>query len=207
MVEKGNTWTHLIGVVFALSCVWMAWPAMQFGWQMALGVILFIVGMFLMFLSSTVYHWLPQGRAKDILRRCDHISIYLMIACSYSPLLIGVVGGMAGWLLFALQWALVLAGSVYKILAINRYPRLSLAIYLLMGWSVIFVMPQVMARINVLVLLLLLAEGFFYTSGTWFYAHDSHPRYHAVWHVFVLLGAMAHASAVVCLLFPAGMPA
>ena len=86
---------------------------MRFGWQMALGVILFIAGMFLMFLSSTVYHCLPQGRAKDILRRCDHISIYLMIACSYSPLLIGVVGGVAGWLLFILQWMLVLAGAVY----------------------------------------------------------------------------------------------
>lgn len=173
---------------------------------MALGVILFIVGMFLMFLSSTVYHCLPQGRAKDILRRCDHISIYLMIACSYSPLLIGVVGGVAGWLLFILQWMLVLAGAVYKILAINRYPRLSLAIYLLMGWSVLFVAPQVMARINTVVLVLLLAEGLFYTSGTWFFAHDQHPRYHAVWHVFVLLGAMAHTSAVLCLLFPAGLP-
>ncbi|MDY3287812.1 MAG: hemolysin III family protein [Bacteroidaceae bacterium] len=206
MVEKGNTWTHLIGVIFSLSCIWMAWPAMRFGWQMALGVILFIAGMFLMFLSSTVYHCLPQGRAKDILRRCDHISIYLMIACSYSPLLIGVVGGVAGWLLFILQWMLVLAGAVYKILAINRYPRLSLAIYLLMGWSVLFVAPQVMARINTVVLVLLLAEGLFYTSGTWFFAHDHHPRYHAVWHVFVLLGAMAHTSAVLCLLFPAGLP-
>ena len=117
MAERGNTWTHLIGVLFALSCIWMAWPAVQEGWQMALGVILFIVGMFLMFLSSTIYHWLPQGRAKGVLRRCDHISIYLMIACSYSPLLIGVVGGWIGWSLFAFQWVLVVAGAVFKIRA------------------------------------------------------------------------------------------
>ena len=64
MAEKGNTWTHLLGGVFALSSIWWAWPAVRLGWEMALGVILFIVGMFLMFLSSTVYHWLPQGRAK-----------------------------------------------------------------------------------------------------------------------------------------------
>ena len=204
MAEKGNTWTHLMGVVFALSSIWMAWPAVRLGWEMALGVILFIVGMFLMFLSSTVYHWLPQGRAKEILRRCDHISIYLMIACSYSPLLIGVVGGWAGWTLFVLQWMLVVAGAVYKILALGRYPRISLAVYLIMGWSVLFVAPQVMSRISTLVVVFLLAEGLFYTSGTWFFAHDSHPRYHAVWHVFVLLGAMAHTGAVLCLLFPAG---
>ena len=94
--------------------------------------------------------------------------------------------------------------SVYKILALGRYPRLSLAVYLIMGWSVLFVAPQVMSRISTLVVVFLLAEGLFYTSGTWFFAHDSHPRYHAVWHVFVLLGAMAHTGAVLCLLFPAG---
>jgi len=202
MAEKGNTWTHLAGVVFALSCAWMACPAARLGWQMALGVSLFVVGMFLMFLSSTLYHWMPQGRVKDVLRRCDHISIYLMIACSYSPLLIGVVGGWAGWSLFVLQWVLVAAGTVYKIKALGPYPRLSLAVYLVMGWSVLLVAPQVVSRISPLVGALLLAEGIFYTSGTWFFAHDAHPRYHAVWHVFVLLGAMAHTGAVLCLLYP-----
>ena len=102
ITEKGNTWTHLVGVVFALSSIWMVWPACRISWQMAMGVLFFIVGMFLMFLSSTIYHWLPEGRAKRILRKCDHISIYVMIVCSYTPLCIGVVGGWTGWTLFAI---------------------------------------------------------------------------------------------------------
>ena len=200
MVEKGNTWTHLIGVIFALSCIWMAWPAMRFGWQMALGVILFIVGMFLMFLSSTVYHCLPQGRAKDILRRCDHISIYVMIACSYTPVCVAVVGGIAGWTVFAILWAVALGGSIYKVVALGRYPRLSLALYLLMGWCVVFIAKPVYERLSPLSLLLLLAEGLLYTSGTYFYAHDSRRHYHTVWHIFVLLGALSHWGAVLTIM-------
>ena len=95
--ESSNHWTHLLGVIFALSCIWMVWPAATLGWQWTMGVLFFIVGMFLMFLSSTIYHWLPEGRARRILRRCDHISIYVMIACSYTPICIAVIGGWLGW--------------------------------------------------------------------------------------------------------------
>ena len=90
--EHGNSWTHLAGVVFALSCIWLIWPATAQGWQMSFGVIFFVVGMFLMFLSSTVYHMLPPGKVKEAFRKCDHISIYVMIACSYTPI-------AAGWFL------------------------------------------------------------------------------------------------------------
>ena len=69
---------------------------------MTFGVICFLVGMFFMFLSSTVYHWVSNERLKSIFRKCDHISIYIMIACSYPPILVGVVGGWLGWFVFAL---------------------------------------------------------------------------------------------------------
>lgn len=196
----GNTWTHLAGAVFALSSIWMVWPAVNISWQMAFGVIFFIVGMFLMFLSSTIYHWVHPGMAKDILRRCDHISIYVMIACSYTPICVGVVGGWVGWTLFGVQWAAVIGGTFYKIFAIGKYPRLSLIIYLVMGWSVLFVAEPVFSRLSTTALLLLLAEGIFYSAGTYFYAHDEHKHFHAIWHVFVLLGAISHWSVVLCLL-------
>ena len=198
--EQGNTWTHLVGVVFALSSIWMVWPAIKTGWQMAFGVFFFIVGMFLMFLSSTIYHWLRPGMAKDILRKCDHISIYVMIACSYTPILIGVVGGWLGWMVFALQWIVVIVGAIYKIVALGRWPRLSLAIYLIMGWSILFIAEPVMKRLAPCTLLLLLSEGVAYTAGTYFFAHDERPHYHAIWHIFVLLGALAHWGAVLSIL-------
>ena len=197
--EHGNTWTHLAGVVFALSCIWLIWPATEQGWQMTFGVIFFIAGMFLMFLSSTLYHALPPGIVKQALRKCDHISIYVMIACSYTPILVGVVGGWQGWLVFGLQWLLVILGTIYKLVAIGKWPRLSLGLYLGMGWSGLAIAQSVYERLSTLALLFLLAEGIFYTAGTWFYAHDNRSHYHAVWHIFVLLGAAAHFSTVLCI--------
>ena len=200
--EKGNRWTHLIGVVFALSCIWTVWPAVKLGWEWTMAILFFIVGMFLMFLSSTIYHWLRPGIAKNILRKCDHISIYVMIACSYTPICIAVVGGLVGWLTFSLLWLIVIAGSVYKIMAIGKYPRLSLALYLTMGWSVVFIAKPVYENVSTLSLLLLLAEGIFYTVGTYFFAKDIRRHYHAIWHVFVLLGAISHWTAVLSMMWP-----
>jgi len=198
--EQGNTWTHLGGAVFALSSIWLAWLAADISWQMMFGVICFLFGMFFMFLSSTVYHWVHGERLKQVLRKCDHISIYVMIACSYTPILIGVVGGWLGWLVFTLQWAAVIGGAFYKIFAMGRWPRLSLAIYLIMGWSIVLIAEPVMKRLAPSTMLLILAEGIAYTAGTYFFAHDNRPHYHAIWHVFVLLGALAHWGAVLTLL-------
>ena len=198
--EQGSTWTHLAGVVFALSSIWMVWPAIHKGWEVAFGVIFFIAGMFLMFLCSTLYHWVRPGAVKRLLRKCDHISIYVMIACSYTPICIGVIGGWLGWLVFGLQWAAVIGGTFYKIFAMNKYPRLSLAIYLTMGWSVLLIMPEVWNRLTALPLALLLAEGIFYTSGTYFYSHDDKRFFHPIWHVFVFLGALAHWGVVLSLI-------
>lgn len=197
--EIGNTWTHLVGAIFALSSIWLIWPAAKISWQMAMGVIFFIVGMFIMFLSSTLYHWVHQSLAKRILRKCDHISIYVMIACSYTPICIGVIGGWIGWLVFGLQWAAVIGGAFYKIFAFGKYPRLSLTLYLIMGWSVLLILKPVMDRLSTLAMALLFAEGIFYTCGVFFFAHDSHKYYHAIWHIFVLLGAIAHWSVVLCI--------
>ncbi|MBO6253609.1 MAG: hemolysin III family protein, partial [Bacteroidaceae bacterium] len=178
--ELGNTWTHLIGVIFALSSIWMVWPAINTSWQMAFGVFFFIVGMFLMFLSSTIYHWVRPGVAKNILRKCDHISIYVMIACSYTPICVGVIGGWLGWMVFGFLWAIALIGSIAKIVALGKHPRLSLAMYLIMGWSVLIIFPKVMEKLSPLSLTFLIAEGILYTAGTYFYAHDKQPHYHAI---------------------------
>ena len=198
--EQGNTWIHFIGVVFALSSIWMVWPAIHTSWQMAFGVLFFIVGMFLMFLSSTIYHWLRPGIAKDILRKCDHISIYVMIACSYTPICVGVIGGWVGWTVFGFLWFVALVGSIVKIVAIGKRPKLSLAMYLVMGWSVLFIFPTVWAKLSALSLIFLFSEGILYTVGTYFFANDKLPHYHAIWHVFVLLGAIAHWSVILTIL-------
>ena len=202
MSEKLNTITHLIGVVFALSSIWMVWPAVYRGWEYAFGVLFFIVGMFLMFLASTVYHWVSQehSTAKGVLRRLDHISIYVMIACSYTPICVAVIGGWLGWLVFGLQWAVVIGGVFYKVFAMGRFPRLSLALYLIMGWSVVLIIRPVILSLSMPAMLCIIGEGVLYTMGTYFFAHDDRKYYHGVWLIFVLLGAMAHWTAVLLII-------
>ena len=201
--EQGNTWTHLVRAVFALSSICLVSPAHKSGWQWTMGILFFIVGMCLMFLSSTIYHWLWPGTAKNILRKCDHISIYVMIACSYTPICIAIIGGWLGWLVFAIQWAIVIGGTFYKLFAMGKYPRLSLALYLVMGWSIVLVAQPVIERLTLAALVMLLCEAFFYTTGTYFFAYDSKRHYHAIWHVFVLLGAMSHWTAILLLILGA----
>ena len=111
-----------------------------------------------------------------------------------------MIGGWVGWTVFGMLWGIVLAGSVYKIKAIGKYPRLSLFLYLLMGWSAVFMAKPIFENISALPLLLLLAEGLSYTFGTYFFAHDDRHLYHAVWHIFVLLGTAFHWAAVIAIL-------
>ena len=124
-----------------------------------------------------------------------------MIAASYTPICIGVVGGALGWTVFGLLWAVVIGGAVYKIIAIDRYPKLSLVLYLVMGWSVVFIAEPVFQRLTTTALLFILAEGLFYTGGTYFFAHDSRRYFHAIWHIFVLLGSISHWAAMLAILY------
>lgn len=163
---------------------------------MTMGVLFYIVGMFLMFLASTIYHWVPEGMAKRVLRKCDHISIYVMIACSYTPICIGVIGGWLGWTVFGLLWGITLGGTFYKIFALGKHPRLSLGLYLAMGWSGLLIIRQVIEHLSWISICCIFTEGLLYTIGTYFFSHDSRPHYHAIWHIFVLLGAIAHWTAV-----------
>lgn len=199
--ERFNTLTHLAGVVFTLVAAWFILRlGYSSGWKNAFGTTFFTCGMLLMYAASTLYHWWLPGKGKRLLRVLDHISIYVMIAASYTPVCIGVVGGAIGWTVFGILWGVALAGTVYKITAMGRWPRLSLLLYLIMGWTFVFIAEPVCTRISTPALISLFAEGLFYTSGTYFFAHDSRPYYHGIWHIFVLLGSVAHWLAILLIL-------
>lgn len=199
--ERFNTLTHLAGVVFTLIAAWFILRlGYQVGWKNAFGTTFFTCGMLLMYAASTLYHWWMPGRGKRCLRVLDHISIYVMIAASYTPICIGVVGGAVGWTVFGILWGVALGGAVYKIAALGRWPRLSLLLYLVMGWTFVFIAEPVCTRISTPALICLLFEGLFYTSGTYFFAHDSRRFYHGIWHIFVLLGSVSHWLAILFIL-------
>ena len=153
--------------------------------------------MFLMYGSSTLYHAVSAPVHKRRLRVFDHISIYVMIAGSYSPICLSVIGGWVGWTLFGFLWGCVLAGVIGKVIALGRFPRLSLTLYLMMGWVALLVLVPMWQNMSHEAFWCIIAEGVFYTLGSYFFNHDEqHAYYHAVWHVFIILGSAAHTAAL-----------
>lgn len=199
--ERANTWTHLIAIVATLI---IAWPLLRLArlsqiadshYQL-LGTALFLAGMFLMFTSSTLYHAVSHPAHKARLRIFDHISIYAMIAGSYSLICMSVVGGWVGWTLFGFLWICVIAGAIGKLVALGRYPKLSLALYLAMGWVALLILYPMWLHMPHAAFWWVVAEGVFYTIGAYFFKKDEdHAYYHAIWHVFINLGATSHTVA------------
>ena len=200
--EKANTWTALLP---ALATIAIAWPLMDRAYQSQIsnfkfqivGTSLFLLGSLLMYLSSTLYHVVVAPKAKARIRIFDHISIYVMIAGSYSPICLTVVGGWMGWSLFGFLWACVIAGVVGKIIALGKHPHLSLTLYLMMGWAALLVIWPMWQNMSHAAFAWVIAEGVFYTIGAYFFNKDEeHAFYHAIWHVFIILGSLSHTIAL-----------
>jgi hemolysin III len=206
--EKANTLTHLFPLVATFAIVVplirLAWQAQmaQPGLQL-LGATLFLVGMVLMYASSTLYHLVVAPVHKARLRIFDHISIYVMIAGSYSPICLSVVRGWLGWSVFIFLWACVIAGIVGKLVALGKHPRLSLTLYLAMGWVALLMIVPMWRNMPHAAFLWVFAEGIFYTIGAYFFNLDEQrPFYHAIWHVFIVLGSLSHTIATWLMLTP-----
>lgn len=200
--EKANTWTALLP---ALATIAIAWPLMERALQSQIsnfkfqivGTSLFLLGAFLMYFASTLYHVVVAPKAKARIRIFDHISIYVMIAGSYSPICLTVVGGWMGWSLFGFLWACVIAGVVGKIIALGKHPHLSLTLYLMMGWAALLVIWPMWQNMSHAAFAWVFAEGVFYTIGSYFFSKDEeHAFYHAIWHVFIILGSLSHTIAL-----------
>lgn len=199
--EKANSLTHLFPLV---ATFFVAWPLLRLAYQAPIAnhqsaiiaTVLFLLGMMLMFGSSTVFHAVMEPECKARLRIVDHIAIYVMIAGSYSPICLAVVGGWIGWTLFIFLWTCVVAGAIGKLVALGKHPRLSLALYLAMGWVALLIIWPMWVHMPRAAFWWVAAEGVFYTVGAYFFNFDEqHAFYHAIWHVFITLGALSHTIA------------
>lgn len=160
------------------------------------GASIFGATLVLLYLASTLYHALPRNRAKHVFRLIDHAAIFLLIAGTYTPFTLGVLRGPWGWTLLAAIWTLAVAGILMKMFAGFRYPRLSTALYIAMGWLVILAAGPLLTRVPVAGLIWLFAGGVAYTGGVAFYAARRVPYAHPVWHLFVIGGSACHYVAV-----------
>jgi hemolysin III len=193
-----NTLTH--GSGFAASLVGLPlliWAASTHGDTLQLvACIVFAATLIAMYAASTLYHVFPPSPTKDLLRLIDHGAIYLLIAGSYTPFTIGLMRGGWGWSLFGVVWAIALMGVFYKILFGFRHPRLSLLIYVGMGWLAVVAAVPLMRALPAGALIWLVAGGLCYTVGVPFYARQNVRYFHAIWHLFVLGGSVCHFVAV-----------
>ena len=155
-----------------------------------------------LFLTSTLYHGLHVSPHRHLFKLLDHCAIYLLIAGTSTPFLIVAMRTNTGWWLFGIMWALAALGILSKLWHGHRYPRLSLAGYLLMGWLLVIVAPEMMDAIGAGGMTWLVAGGLCYTVGAVFYAAKKMYFHHVIWHFFVLAGAACNFFAVVWYVLP-----
>jgi len=196
--EIANSVSHAVALAAALVGIpFLFVPGHSAQAANIVGSAVFATTMVLLYLTSTLYHALPAGRAKEIVLRFDHGAIYFFIAGSYTPFALGALGGASGWTMFGLVWSLALAGAGLKAFDRLAHPWLSTALYLAMGWLVLLAALPLVDRVPSAVVGWLLAGGIAYSAGVVFFVLDSHLRYaHAVWHCFVAGGTGCHFLAV-----------
>lgn len=196
--ERLNAWTHLVGAVLAtLGAVWLLVSASLLGdpWKTA-SVAVYGLTLVLLYSISTLYHSV-QGRAKSIMQKLDHLSIYLLIAGSYTPFCLVTLRGPWGWSLFGIVWGLALVGMLQEIKPRSEARVLSIVIYAVMGWIVLIAVKPLLAALGSAGFAWLAAGGFFYTVGIVFFAYDSRFRHwHGIWHLFVIVGSLLHFVAI-----------
>ncbi len=204
--EIGNAVSH--GVMSLLALVALPFAAV---WAYAhdpdrvlasASVSVFVISIFLMFLASTLYHSMnPQSKHKEVFHILDHIFIYVAIAGSYTPVALMVIGGWQGVFITILQWAMVIFGIFYKSLSRKSIPAISLTIYLVMGWTIVFFLPLFVRRASVPLLVMIALGGLLYTLGAYFYAKKGFRYHHMVWHLLINLAVAAHFVGIVFYLY------
>jgi hemolysin III len=196
--EKLNAWTHLLGALLALSgaIVLVVFAASSGDPWRVVSVSIYGVCLVLLYSVSTLYHSL-RGRAKIILRKLDHLSIYLLIAGSYTPFCLVTLRGVWGWSLFGVVWGLAVIGMLQEIRPRSEARVMSLVIYAFMGWIVLVAIDPLLSTLGQAGFAWLAAGGLFYTVGIVFYAFDGRFRHwHGIWHLFVLAGSLLHYVAI-----------
>lgn len=196
--ELANGISHILGILFCLSAMpfLIAKARGQHNLITESAVIVFGIGMLLVYSFSSLYHLAQKEKTKQRLKIADHISIYYLIAGTYSPLMVIYLNKETALLFLGIMWAIVLLGSFFKIFYVNRFKIVSTSLYLLMGWMIVFVIKPLWGVMPLSVFLWILAGGFSYTIGVFFYVKSHKNYFHTVWHFFVFLGTVLHYIAI-----------
>jgi len=180
------------GLVTLVAAAWLRGDA----WHIV-GCSIFGATLVLLYAASTLYHGIRGPRVKRFFQRLDHAAIFLLIAGTYTPILLGVLSGAWGWTLFGLVWGLALAGIIPKSTSGVKDHAVALAIYVAMGCVVLIAVKPLFAAMPTKGIIWLVAGGLFYTGGILFYRNERMPYAHAIWHLFVIAGTVCHFIAII----------
>lgn len=202
--EIANSITHGVGLLLAMAglATLVAFAVLRGTAWHIVGCSIFGATLVLSYLTSTLYHSIPSARAKSILRIFDHCAIFLLIAGTYTPLMLVNLRGPWGWSILGVVWGIATLGIVFKVTMLRKWTVVSVVLYVAMGWVVVVATKPLLSAVAPAGLLLLLLGGLAYTGGVIFYGLRRMPYHHAVWHLFVLAGSVLHFFAVLFYVIP-----
>lgn len=198
--EIANAITHGIGAVLAVAgaVLLIVFSSLSGDIYKIISFTIFGITLVLLYLGSTLYHSIPNKRAKRVLRIIDHSSIYLLIAGTYTPyVLVCLRDNKKAMAIFIMIWVITILGIAFKAFFINKFEKLSTLLYIFMGWAVLFVVKDLWNAVPHMAILWLAIGGLFYTLGCIFFVLDRMPYNHAIWHLFVIGGSVSHFFSVI----------
>jgi hemolysin III len=202
--EIANAVTHGIGTVLSIAAlaILVVFSSLYGNVQHIVTFTVFGSTMLILYISSTMLHALPKGKAKDLFEIFDHSSIYWFIAGTYTPFTYLVIQGALGWTMFGIVWGLAIAGTVFKSFYVKKYLFTSTILYIIMGWMIVMGWHRIINNVPLQGIFLLMAGGILYSAGAVFYVWRGFRYHHAVWHIFVLAGTACHFFCILFYLLP-----
>lgn len=202
--EISHAITHGVGAVLSIAglAVLVAFASMYGDAWHVVSCSIYGATLILMYVASTVYHAVFEEKIKFVLRKIDHAAIYLLIAGTYTPFALVNLREEGGWWIFAAVWTFALVGLVFEIVTLGKYKKISIAMYVGLGWIALLAIKPLMANVGVGGLWLLIGGGLVYSLGVVFYAWTSLKYHHTIWHLFVLVASALHFFAVLFYVIP-----
>ena len=200
--EIANAITHGIGTGLSIAALALLAiiSALEGTASHVIGFTIFGGTLVILYLASTLYHSMSNEKVKKLFRKFDHMSIFLLIAGTYTPFCLTALPGWVGWTVLAIVWTCAITGIVIKAFHTGKFEGLSTFLYVVMGWLILPAIKPLYDSVSFQTFLLLMLGGVFYTSGTFFFVKDNKRYYHSIWHLFVLAGSTFHFFSVVSLL-------
>jgi len=200
--EIANAITHAVGGLLSLAALVLliVFSSLYGTWWHIVSFAIFGSTMLVLYVMSTLYHSFSKPKVKELFRKFDHMSIFLLIAGTYTPFCLTILNGWLGWTIFGIVWTCAVLGIVLKAFYTGKGEVISTILYLIMGWVIIFFISPVYDQMTTTGFMFLVVGGAFYTAGVFFFVKDKIKYSHSIWHIFVIGGSTLHFFSVLTLL-------